>query len=76
MLGTGHIQDRMTDSNEEICRLPAELSGERWLADIFNQVLAHEEPKLPGGNPDTATPAQDFRGVFGLTGHNTPTTKP
>ena len=47
MLGTSHIQNRMTNGNEEICGLPAKLSGERWLADIFNQILAHEEPKLP-----------------------------
>ena len=61
MLGTGHIQDRMTDSNEEICGLPAELSGERWLAQVFDEILAHQLPKLPWRDPHTTATTQDFR---------------
>ena len=76
MLRASHIQDGVTNGDQEIFGLAAELSGERGLTYIFNQVLAHQEPKLPRRNPHTATATHDFRRVMAPAGHNTPTTSP
>lgn len=60
MLRASHIQDCVINRNEEICRSPPELSGQWRLAQVFDQVLAHQLPKLPWGNPHTAAATHDF----------------
>ena len=72
MLGTSSIQNRVIDRDEEIGRTPAELSGKRRLAEVLDEVLAHQLPKLLWRNPDTAAATDDFRRTFGGAGHNYP----
>ena len=61
MLRAGRIQDCVINSNEEIGRSPAKPSGEGWLAQVFDKILAHQLPKLPWRNPYTAATTHDFR---------------
>jgi len=61
MLRASHIQDCVINRNEEIGWPPAKLSGEWWLAQVFNEILAHQLPKLPRGDPYTAATTHDFR---------------
>ena len=61
MLRAGRIQDGVINGNEEIRRSPAELSGEWWLTQVFDKILAHQLPKLPRRDPYTAATTHDFR---------------
>ena len=61
MLRASHIEDGVINRNEEICRSPAKLSGEWWLAQVFDKILPHQLPKLPWRDPHTATKTHDFR---------------
>jgi|SoiMethySBSTD1v2_1073268.scaffolds.fasta_scaffold168436_1 hypothetical protein len=61
MLRASHIQDCVINRNEEIGWSPAKLSGEWWLAQVFDKILPHQLPKLPWRDPHTATTTHDFR---------------
>ena len=60
MLGTSHIQYCVINGNQKICRPAAKLSGQWRLAEVFDQVLSHQLPKLPWGDPHTAATTHDF----------------
>jgi len=60
MLRASHIQDCVINRNEEIGWSPSKLSGEWWLAQVFNEILAHQLPKLPWRDPYTAATTHDF----------------
>lgn len=61
MLRAGRVEDCVINGNEEIRRSPAELSGEWWLTQVFDKILAHQLPKLPRRDPYTAATTHDFR---------------
>lgn len=61
MFRASRIQDCVINGNEEIGRSPAKLSGEGWLAQIFDKILAHQLPKLPRRDPYTAAATHNFR---------------
>lgn len=60
MLRASHMQNCVIDRNEEICRPPAKSSGQWRLAEVFDQVLAHQVPKLSWGNPHTTAATHDL----------------
>ena len=61
MLRASRIQDCVINRNEEIGRSPAKLSGEWWLAQVFDEILAHQRPKLAWRDPHTTATTHDFR---------------
>jgi hypothetical protein len=65
MLGTRKVQNSVIDSDQKILRFSFELAGKRRLAQVFNNVIAHQSPELPGRDPDTTCITQDFGRVFG-----------
>ena len=74
MLRASRVEDGVINGNQEVGRSPAKLSREWWLAQVFNEILADQLPKLPWRDPYTTTTTHDFRRAFGLAGHSTPQT--
>jgi hypothetical protein len=60
MLRTGQIQDCVVDTYEEIGSRAAKSAAERGFAQILDNVLANETPKLAGRNPDIPAATNDF----------------
>jgi hypothetical protein len=60
MLRTGQIQDCVIDSYEEIGSRAAKSAGERGFAQVLNNVVANETPKLAGRNPNVPAATHDF----------------
>lgn len=72
MLRASHIEDGVVDRDQEVGRAAAKPSGQRRFAQVFDEVLAHKIPKLPGRDPDTAAATQNLRRAFSGAGHNSP----
>jgi hypothetical protein len=72
MLRTRQIQDCVIDGNEEIFGWSAKFSGERRFAQVFDNVIAHQPPKLTRRNPDIASATDDLCRAFTGAGHSSP----
>lgn len=60
MLRTGQIQDCVIDSDEEIGSRAAKSAGERGLAQILDDAIANQTPKIARRNPDIPAATDDF----------------
>jgi hypothetical protein len=64
MFRARHTEDGMIHRNQEICRLSFELSGEWRLADVLDDVVSDETPKLSWRDPDASFITDDFCRMF------------
>ena len=69
MLWAGKIQNRVVDRQEKLGRRPLESAGERGLAQILYQVIAHEPPELTRRNPHISAKTNNFRRPLAGAGH-------
>ena len=68
MFRAGEAQNRVVYSDQEVGMGSFETARQRSFVQIFDDVIAHELPKLARRNPDTTPVADDFRGMFARTG--------
>lgn len=60
MLRASQAKNGVIDGNQEISRVSFKSSGQRGLAEIFNDVLFYESPELARRNPDAALATDYF----------------
>jgi ribosomal protein L4 len=60
MFGTRKVQDCMIDANQKVGRLAAKSAGQWRLAQVLDQAVADESPKLTWRNPDTSATTLNF----------------
>jgi hypothetical protein len=70
MFWTSQIQNSVINRYEEIGWLPSKPSRKGRLAQVLDNVITHQPPKLPRRNPDAAAAANDFRRSLAGAGHS------
>src|ERR671922_1321489 len=70
MLGACQVQNGMFDCYKKIGRLPPEFARQRRLAQVLDQIIANQTPKLARRNPHTAAPTDNLCRSFAAAGHS------
>ena len=60
MFRAGEAENRVVNSDQKIGMGSFETASQRSFVEIFDNVIAHELPKLARRNPDTALVADHF----------------